>query len=51
MSLLKKIVIMFFSITIISSIAFLSVGKKIIDEVSMENLNGDQGEQIRLYQE
>lgn len=43
MSLLKKIVIMFFSITIISSIAFLSVGKKIIDEVSMGELERGPG--------
>lgn len=43
MSLLKKIVIMFFSITIISSIAFLSVGKEIIDEVSMGELERGPG--------
>lgn len=43
MSLLKKIVIMFFSITIISSIAFLSVGKEIIDEVSIGELERGPG--------
>lgn len=43
MSLLKKIVVMFFTITIISSIAFLSVGKSIVDEVSIGELERGPG--------